>query len=166
MMQSRQRRGTKRLAVAAMEFAIASQVLWVLVVGMCELSRALMVKEILADATRKTARTAILPGAGWNDVANGAAGSDIYDIMVTDNGFNWSDVTVTIVVTDTSGNSTTLTTATGDPNNVLQNASWGYTISVKIGIPASKTTWGPGSLYITAPMIESDFLVMMRQGNY
>jgi len=166
MRQAQQRRGTKRLAVATVEFAVASQLLWVLVLGKCELSHALSVKEIMTDASRKASRTAILPGAAWNDVANGAAGSEIYDIMVTDNGYNWSDVTVTMIVTDTSGHSTTLTTATGDPNNVLQNASWGYTISVKVAIPASKTTWGPGSLFITSTMIESEYVVMMRQGNY
>jgi len=166
MIQSQQRRSTKRPAVAAVEFAFISLVLWVLVVGMCEVSRALQVKEILTDASRKACRTAILPGAAWTDVANGAAGSDVYDIMVTQNGFTWSDVTVTIIVTDTSGNATTLTTATGDTKKVLQNASWGYTISVKVGIPASKTTWGPGMVFVTSTMIESEYLVMMRQGNY
>ena len=97
-------------------------------------------------------------------MANGAAGSDLYDILVTDNGFQWSDVTPTVVVTDTSGNSTTLTT--GDTNNVLQNAKWGYKISVKVSIPASVTTWGPGSLFITSSAVESASVVMMRQGNY
>ena len=166
MLRSQQRRCPNRLAVAAVEFAVASQVFWVLIVGMCEVSRALMVKETVTNAARKSCRTAILPGAGWNDIANGAAGSEIYDVMVTDNGYNWSDVSVTVIVTDPSGNVTTLTTATGDPNNVLQNATWGTTISVKVGIPASKTTWGPGSFFITATMVESEYLVMMRQGNY
>jgi Flp pilus assembly protein TadG len=152
--------------VAAVEFAVASQVLWVLIVGMCELSRALMVQEILTDAARKASRTAILPGASWNDVANGAAGSDVYDIMVTDNGFTWSDVTVTIVVTDPSGNTTTLTSTSGDPNNVLQNATWGSSIAVKVGIPASKTTWGPGMLFVPSTEVELEYVVMMRQGNY
>jgi Flp pilus assembly protein TadG len=154
----------KRLAVAALEFAFVSQIFWVLIVGMFEISRALQVKEILTNAARKACRTAILPGASWSDVANGAAGSDLYDIMVTDNGFKWSDVTPTVIVTDTSGNSTTLTT--GDSNNVLQNSSWGYTIKVKVSIPASATTWGPGLLFITNSTIESEYLVMMRQGNY
>jgi Flp pilus assembly protein TadG len=166
MMQTQQRRRAKRLAAAAVEFALAAQVFSVFVIGMCEVSRALMVKETVTNAARKGARTAILPGASWNDVANGAAGSEIYDIMVTDNGYNWSDVAVTIVVTDPSGNSTTLTTATGDPNNVLQIATWGSKISVKVSIPASATTWGPGFLYITATTLESEYVVMMRQGNY
>jgi Flp pilus assembly protein TadG len=165
-MQQPQNRRPRRLAAAAVEFAFGALIFWVFIVGMCEISRALMVKETVTNAARKGARTAILPGASWNDVANGAAGSDIYDIMVTDNGFNWSDVTVTIIVTDPSGNSTTLTTATGDPNNVLQNATWGTTISVKVSIPASKTTWGPGMLYITSATVESEYVVMMRQGNY
>jgi Flp pilus assembly protein TadG len=164
--QPKQRRSNKRLAVAAVEFAVASQVLWVLVVGMCEISRALQVKEILTDASRKACRTAILPGASWNDIANGAAGSEIYDLMATDNGFNWSDVTVTVIVTDPSGNVTTLTSSSGDPNNILENSTWGTTISVKVGIPASKTTWGPGMLFITNQMVESEYVVMMRQGNY
>jgi Flp pilus assembly protein TadG len=163
-LQPRQRR--RRLAAAAVEFAFAAQVFWVLIVGMCEVSRALLVKETVTNAARKACRTAALPGASWNDVANGAAGSEVYDIMVTDNGFSWSDVTVTVVVTDPSGNATTLTTATGDPSNVLQNATWGSTVSVKVGIPAAKTTWGPGFLYITAAMVESEYVVMMRQGNY
>jgi hypothetical protein len=128
---------------------------------MFELSRAVMVKEILTNAARKACRTATLPGATWSDVANGAAGSELYDIMVTDNGFSWSNVTPTIIVTSTSGTSTTLTT--GDSSNVLQNAGLGYKISVKVGIPASVTTWGPGSVF-TSGMIESEYVVMMRQG--
>jgi Flp pilus assembly protein TadG len=166
VIQAQHSRRPRRLAAAAVEFALAAQVFWIFIVGMCEVSRALMVKETVTNAARKASRTAILPGAGWNDVANGAAGSDIYDVMVTDNGYNWSDVTTTIIVTDPSGNVTTLTTATGDPNNVLQNATWGSTISVKVSIPASATTWGPGLLYITAATLESEYVVMMRQGNY
>jgi Flp pilus assembly protein TadG len=150
--------------VAAAEFAVIAPLFWIMIVGMFEVSRALMVKEVLTDAARKACRTAVLPGAGWNDVANGAAGSDIYDILVTDNGFNWNSVSKTIVVTDPSGNVTTLTT--GDTNNVLQNSTWGSTISVKVSIPASATTWGPGYVFIPATEIESESVVMMRQGNY
>ncbi len=154
----------RRAGSAAAEFAVLAPLFWILICGMFEVSRALMVKEVLTDAARKACRTAVLPGAGWNDVANGAAGSELYDIMVTDNGFKWSDVTPTVVVTDTSGNSTTLTT--GDTNNVLQNAAWGSTISVKVAIPASATTWGPGNFFISSTEIESEAVVMMRQGNY
>jgi Flp pilus assembly protein TadG len=153
-----------RTAAAAVEFALVAPFFALLVLGMFELSRALLVKEVLSNAARKAARTAILPGAGWNDVAAGSAGSELYNIMVTDNGFQWNNVTPTVVVTDPSGNVTTLTT--GDPNNVLQNATWGSTISVKVAIPASATTWGPGALFVRTTMIESEFVVMMRQGNY
>jgi len=164
MFHSERRRCQRRQAVAAVEFAVAGIVFWVLIAGMFEVSRAMMIKEILTNAARKGCRTAILPGAGWSDVASGTAGSDLYDIMVTDNGFKWSDVTATIIVTDVSGNSTTLTT--GDPTSVLQNSAWGSTISVKVAIPASATTWGPGYFFITANQIESEYVVMMRQGNY
>jgi Flp pilus assembly protein TadG len=164
LIPSQRKPPARRLAAAAVEFAFAAQIFWVFILGMCEISRAMMVKENLTNAARKACRTAILPGAGWNDVANGAAGSDVYDILVTDNGYNWSDVTTTIVVTDPSGNSTTLTGS--DSNNVLQNATWGSKISVKVSIPASATTWGPGTLFITSAMLESEFVVMMRQGNY
>jgi Flp pilus assembly protein TadG len=153
-----------RSATAVVEFALIAPFFALLLLGMFELSRALLVKEILSNAARKAARTAILPGAGWNDVAAASAGSELYNIMVTDNGFQWNNVTPTIVVTDPSGNVTTLTT--GDPNNVLQNATWGSTISVKVAIPASATTWGPGALFVRTTMIESEFVVMMRQGNY
>jgi Flp pilus assembly protein TadG len=154
----------RRRALAAVEFAVVAPLFWIVIVGMLEVSRAVMVKEVLTDAARKACRTAILPGASWSDVANGAAGSELYDILVTDNGFSWSNISPTVIVTDTSGNSTTLTT--GDPSNVLQNASWGYTIAVKVSLPASTTTWGPGTVFITSSAIESEYVVMMRQGNY
>jgi Flp pilus assembly protein TadG len=157
-------RGRRRPGVAAAEFAVIAPIFWILIVGMFEVSRALMVKEILTDAARKSCRTAVLPGAGWKDVANGAAGSELYDVMVTDNGFSWANVSPTVVVTDPAGNATTLTT--GDTNNVLQNAAWGSTVSVKVGIPASATTWGPGFIFVPATAIESEAVVMMRQGNY
>jgi len=157
-------RRRSRLGTAAVEFALIAPLFWILIVGMFEVSRALMVKEILTDSARKACRTAILPGAGWNDVANGAAGSELYDILVTDNGFTWSNITPQIIVTDTSGNSTTLTG--GDTNKVLQNATWGSTIAVKVSIPASATTWGPGYIFITSTEIESETVIMMRQGNY
>ncbi len=164
MIHAQKGRRKRRRGSAAAELAVIAPLFWILICGMFEVSRALMVKETLTNAARKACRTAILPGASWSDVANGAAGSEVYDIMVTDNGFTWSNVTTTVVVTDTSGNSTTLTTS--DTNNVLQNATWGSTISVKVSIPASATSWGPGYIFIPSTEIESESVVMMRQGNY
>src|SRR5215471_17247325 len=100
MIGARQR-SPRRTAIAAVEFALATQIFWVLIVGMFEISRAALVKEMLTNAARKACRTAILPGAAWSTVASGASGSELYDILVTDHGFSWSDVSPTIVVIDT-----------------------------------------------------------------
>jgi hypothetical protein len=159
-----QQRPSRRRAIAAVEVALFAPLFFVLIVGMFEVSRALLVKEILTNAARKACRTAILPGAAWSDVAAGSAGSELYDILVTDNGFRWSDITATVVVTDTSGNSTSLIGS--DANGVLQNAAWGDKIAVKVSIPASATTWGPGAVFLNSSTIESEYVVMMRQGNY
>lgn len=55
--RSTQRR--KRLGVAATEFAIVAPVFLLLVIGMVELGRALMVQQVLVNASRVGARQAI-----------------------------------------------------------------------------------------------------------
>src|SRR5207248_5778964 len=63
-----------RCGLAAVEFALIAPVFVFLAIGMIEMARGMMVKEVLTDAARKGARTGILPytdnTAIQNDVNN------------------------------------------------------------------------------------------------
>jgi Flp pilus assembly protein TadG len=58
----------KRRGVAAVEFAIVAPLLFVLVLGLIEFGRVMMVQEILVNAAREGARTGTLPGSAVADV--------------------------------------------------------------------------------------------------
>ncbi len=58
----------RRRGVAAVEFALVAPLLFLLVFGMMEVGRGLMVQQLLSNAARDGARSAILEGATVADV--------------------------------------------------------------------------------------------------
>src|SRR5262249_36227671 len=92
--------GTNRRAAAVVEFAFVSPILALILMGMIELSRGLMVKVMLSDAARKGCRTGI-----QRDKANADITSDCTNIM-RDNNFDSSKFnpnsigSIVITVTD------------------------------------------------------------------
>src|SRR5690349_9275359 len=97
-------RGRRRWGIAAVEMAILMPVLGFMMLGMFEVSRAVMVKQMLTGAARKGCRTGILSPYGNSDIV-----SDVTNVM-RDNGldstlFNPPSVgSVNITVTDPNGN--------------------------------------------------------------
>lgn len=71
----------KRSAAAAVELAIVLPVLVLMTLGMLQLGRAIMVRQILTDAARAGCRTGILPQYGNSNI-----NSDVGTVM-SDNGF-------------------------------------------------------------------------------
>jgi Flp pilus assembly protein TadG len=136
-------RAPRRSGAAVVEFALLAPLLGVLVVGMIETSRGLLVKEILSDAARKGCRAGIQPAA-----ASSAITADVNNIL-SDNQINSGDATVTVLVNGVQA----------DASTAQQNDQ----ISVKVSIPASKVSWGV-SLFLGGGTIESETIVMMRQG--
>jgi Flp pilus assembly protein TadG len=136
-------RTRRRSGAAAVEFALLAPLVAVIVVGMIETSRGLMVKGILSDAARKGCRTGIQPAT-----TNAAITADVNDIL-TNNQINSADATITILVNG----------AQVDASTAQQNDQ----ISVKVSIPADKISWGV-SLFLGGGKIESETVVMMRQG--
>jgi Flp pilus assembly protein TadG len=134
------RRGT-RSGVSAVEFACVAPFLAILLLGMLEIGRGLMVKEILSDAAQKGCRTAQLPGKTNTDVQN-----DVANIM-SDN--NVTGFTVTILVNGSVAD-------VGNSNRFDQ-------ISVKVAVPVSQVFWMT-TFFLNAQMVESETVVMMRQG--
>jgi Flp pilus assembly protein TadG len=55
--------GNKRRGAATVEFAIVAPLLFLLVLGMVEFGRMMMVQQILTNGAREGARKAVLPGA-------------------------------------------------------------------------------------------------------
>jgi Flp pilus assembly protein TadG len=139
--QPRIPRRAARRAAAAVEFALFSPFLMALVIGMIEIARGLMVKEILSDAAQKACRTAALPGK-----TSANAQSEVDNIM-SDN--HVTGYTVTILV---NGAAADLSTA----NRFDQ-------ISIKVAVPVSQVFWMT-TFFFTSQMVESETVVMMRQG--
>jgi Flp pilus assembly protein TadG len=135
-----------RHGTAAVEFAIVAPFLLALFLGMCELSRGLMVLHQLSGAARTACRTGIQRDKGNADII-----ADIQNIMA-DNSIPVSAVTVTIGVTDPNGVSLT--------DALLAPA--GSIVSVQVSVPVSSVTWVP-SLFLSPSMIESEKVAMMKQ---
>jgi Flp pilus assembly protein TadG len=141
-----------RSAAAAAEMAIVLPLLSLMVLGMFELSRGVMVRQILTDAARMGCRTGIMPQYGNSDISNDAT------VVMQDNGFTSalfnppSVGAINIAVTDPSG-------------NVLSdslNAPPGSTVSVQVVIPTTSVNWTT-YIFLTKSMVESDIVVMMKQ---
>lgn len=154
-------RGGRRRSIAAVELACVAPLLALILVGMFELSRGVMVKETLSNSARKACRTGIQRDKASIDIYN-----DAVNIM-TDNGFDSSKFNpappgvpatslnigfVTITVTDPGGN---------ELSDAL-NAPQGSIISVQVGIPTSSIFW-ISTYFLQATMVESETVVMMKQ---
>ena len=142
----------RRSGAAAVEMAFIVPILGLIMIGMFELSRGIMVKQILTGAARKGCRTGILQLYGNSDIINDATN------VMQDNGFDStlfnppSIGAVNITVTDPNGNSL--------PDAL--NAPSGSTISVQVVIPVTSVKWVT-AYYLTTSMFESDTVVMMKQ---
>jgi Flp pilus assembly protein TadG len=130
-----------RSGASAVELAILLPFLGILVVGMLEIGRALVVKEVLSDAAQKGCRTAALPGKSNADVQ-----ADVDDIM-TDNGV--TGYSTTILVNGVAGD--------------VATANRFDRVSVTVVVPVSNVAWTT-TFFLTSQMLESETVVMMRQG--
>ncbi len=142
----------RRTATAVVEFALVVPILVLLMLGLFELSRGMMVRQVLCGAARKGCRTGILKQYGSQDIINDATN------VMQDNGFGVTKFNpptigqINIQVTDPSGN--TLADALDAPS--------GSTVSVQVVIPASSVDWVT-SYFLTNTMLVSDTVVMMKQ---
>jgi len=143
---ARRRRRTRaagaRKGIAAVEFAVLAPCLAVLLLGMFEMSRGIMVKEVLNDAARRACRVGVLPNKANSDVT-----ATITNIL-TDNNLPTTHVTTTIQV-----NGVTVDCSTAQQSDK---------ITVKISIPTSDTFW-ISTYFLKSTSLESDSITMMRQ---
>jgi Flp pilus assembly protein TadG len=135
------RRQPRRQAAAAVEFALVLPFLVTLLLGMFEISRVLLVKETLSNAAQQACRTGARPGKASSDVT-----AEVDTVM---SNASLSQYSVTILVNDVSAD--------------VSTASRGDKVSVKVGVPVSQVFW-VSTLFISGSTVESETVVMMRQG--
>jgi hypothetical protein len=141
-----------RSAVAAVEMAFVVPILALIALGMFELSRGVMVREILTGAARMGCRTGIIHQYGNSNIINDAT------TAMQNSGFDTTLFNpptigaINITVIDPSGNS--LSDALDAPP--------GSMVSVQVVIPTSSVNWVT-SYFLTGNMVESNTVVMMKQ---
>jgi Flp pilus assembly protein TadG len=127
----RQRRGA-----AAVEFAVVAPVFLLLVFGMVEYGRMVMVQQLLTNASREGARKAVLDGSKTEDVKT----------LVNDYLVNSSIKGATVTVTP----------------NPPSSAAFGAPVTVSVSVPFDKVSWLPGPMYLRGKTMTAS-AVMRRE---
>src|SRR5262249_35110761 len=124
----------KRRGIATIEFVAILPILSTLVLGMLEMSRAFLVKEILSDAARKGCQTGIQGGKSTSDIT-----TDV-DNILNDNTIPTTNRKVIVQVNDVTADAST--------------ANHTDKVSVKVTVPYGDVAWTP-FLFLNASTIES-----------
>jgi len=126
----------KRRGAAAVEFALVAPLFFLLLLGMIEVGRAIMVQQILTNASREGARRAVLDGATDSEVTT----------------------SVTTYLTNASLPAATVTFPQGNP----QDAGFGDPVEVQVVIPFSQVSWVPAPFYLNGANLTAS-TVMRRE---
>jgi hypothetical protein len=122
----------KHRGAAAVEFAVVAPVFVLLIFGMIEYGRMVMVQQMLTNASREGARRAVLDGTTEDEVR------DVIIDYLTPANIPVAESDVTIMV--------------GDPPAVasLSGAEFGDPIHVKVGINFGQVSWLPSPMYLSS----------------
>jgi len=111
-----------RRGVAVVEFAVVAPVFFLLVFGIIEYGRMVMVQQLITNACREGARRAVLDGATTNEVR-------------------------TSVTTYLAGGSINNPTVTVNPDPPT-NAGYGSPVTVSVTIPFAQVSWLPTPIFL------------------
>jgi Flp pilus assembly protein TadG len=125
-----------RRATAAVEFAIVAPVFLLLVFGMIEYGRMVMVQQIITNASREGARTAVLDGATTASV----------------------ETAVNNYLSSGSISGATVTVSPNPPSS----AQYGDPVTVTVSVPFSQVSWLPSPMYLGGKTLTSS-TVMRRE---
>ena len=121
-----------RSGAAVVEMALVMPIFCMFILAIVEFGRGFMVVQLLNDAAREGARSAILAGS-----TNAAITTDAKTFMVDTVKCLAADVTVTITITEAAGNAAA--------SNTLANAHKRDLCKVKVTVPFSKVSFLPGT---------------------
>lgn len=126
----------KRRGAAAVEFAVVAPVFLLLVFGMIEYGRMVMVQQVITNASREGARTGVL---------DGSTNQDVVDVVTQYlNSGSISGATITVVPTNP------------------EDAEFGDPVSVTVDIPFSQVSWLPSPMYLGGKTLSAT-TVMRRE---
>jgi Flp pilus assembly protein TadG len=131
----RSRRRARRGA-SAVEFAVVAPVFFLLVFGMIEYGRMVMVQQVLTNASREGARVGIVDNATYNDVQS-AVNSYLTSARI-------------------SGATTTC-----NPNPPT-NAGYGAPVTVTVSVAFSQVSWLPSPMFLSGTTMSATS-VMRRE---
>ncbi len=117
----------KRPAAAAVEFAVVAVAFFILLIGMIEIARGMMVQNLLLSAARQGVRVGIVSGNGNTEIT-----SAVGDVL-TPAGITSDNISVTV----------------NDGVMDAKNATTGQDVTVKVSVPVDTVTWLPFSKYLT-----------------
>ena len=120
-----------RRGVAAIELAIVLPIFLMVVMGLVEFGRAMMVGQLVTNAARQGAREAVIDGA-----TNSSVETMVKSFVSSSAGVAASDVTVDIVVDPGTGNP--------DPLDILGNAQPKDICKVTVKVPYDKVAYVAG----------------------
>jgi Flp pilus assembly protein TadG len=128
-----------RRGAAVVEFAIVAPVFFVLVFGMVEYGRMVMVQQVITNAAREGARVGVLDGSTYANVQT-AVNNYLIAAKI----------------------STTATTITVTPNPPSSQTT-GSPVTVIVSIPFKNVSWLPTPLYLGSTTLSATS-VMQREG--
>ena len=138
---TRQRRRNDRRGTSAVEFAFIAPVFFLLVIGMLEFGRAMMVQQLLTNAARQGARTATLDST--NNSSNPTPSS-----IVT------SEVNSVLAAANVTGATTSISPSLP--------AAAGTDVSVTVSVPYMSVTWVPSPWFLRGATLSAN-CVMRRE---
>lgn len=125
-----QPRGGKRRGAAAVEFALVSMVFFGTILGIVEISRAIMVTHLLTDAARQGCRVGIIEGKSSSNITS------VTISALTAQGINGE--TATVQVNDNTVDASTANAADE--------------ITVLVSVPVSNVLWLPFTKWVTSSL--------------
>jgi Flp pilus assembly protein TadG len=128
----------RRRGVAAVEFAVVASLLFLLLLGIIEIGRAMMVLEMLNNAARNGARIGTLQGSDNSAVTTAVTNA------LANAGFSGTGTTIQV-----NG-------ATANVNTAVP----GDSITVSVTVPYNNVTWLPTSMFLAGRTLGSS--VVMR----
>lgn len=130
-MRKQQRQFTKRRGAVMVEMALVLPIFFTVVLGIIEFGRAMMVGNLVTNATREGARLAILDGTTNTEVTDA-----VKTFLASAATLNANDVTVTITTQAAAGNP--------DPGGNVANCKPRDLITVQVQVPFNKVAYVPG----------------------
>jgi Flp pilus assembly protein TadG len=125
-----------RGGATVVEFAIVAPILVLLVFGMIEFGRMVMVQQVLTNAAREGARVGVLDSSTVTDVQT------TVNTYLTGGGVSGATVTVT--------------------PNPLSSAGYGAPVTVTVSVPFSQVSWLPSPMFLKTTSLSAS-TVMRRE---